>query len=148
MPGTRSERMDAAEIKALAMEAMGFIPDAGRMLYSAIRDPRVPSAAKLRAGACLALLALPFEAIPLVGELEMVGVATLAVGQLVAGAGEEILREHWRGSDRGFRLLMLLVSVGFKPSKAARTMLFKTLGAAAGPAPARTGGPTVIEHDK
>lgn len=142
------ERMDAAEIKAMAMEAAGVIPDAVRMLYAAVRDPRVPRAAKVRAGACLALLALPVQALPVIGELELVGIITLAAGQLVAGAGEELLREHWRGSDRGFRLLMLLVSVGFKPRHAARTMLFRTLGASAGPAPNRSKGPTVIDHDR
>lgn len=143
-----NERMDAAEIRALALEAVGFIPDAARMLYAAVRDPRVPRGAKVRASACLALLALPVQALPVIGELELVGIATLAAGQLVAGAGEEILREHWRGSDRGFRLLMLLVSVGFKPRHAARTMLLKTLGAAAGPGPDRTKGPVVIDHHR
>lgn len=131
----------------MALEAVGFIPDAARMLYAAVRDQRVPRAAKLRAAACLTLLALPFEAIPVIGELELVGVATLAAGQLVAGAGEEILRAHWGGTDRGFRLLMLLVSVGFKPRRAARTMLLKQLGSAAGPAPGKTRGGPVIEHE-
>lgn len=100
--------------------AIRFVPDATRMIYAAIRDPRVPRRAKLEAAACLGLLAVPLEAIPLVGELEVAAVLTLAMGRLVSGAGEDLLREHWHGNDAGFKAFLLLANVGFRPRKALR----------------------------
>ena len=100
--------------------AIRFVPDALKMVYAAMRDPRVPKRAKLEAAACLGLLAVPLEALPIVGELEIAAVLTLAMGRLVSGAGEELLREHWQGTDAGFKAFLLLANVGFRPRKALR----------------------------
>lgn len=115
-------------IMAVAREAVRFIPDAGRMIYAAIRDPRLPKRAKYEAAACMGLLVVPLEAIPVVGELEVLTVLALALGRLVAGAGEELLREHWQGSDSGFRAFMILSTVGFHPRKALKHFALSRIG--------------------
>ena len=107
-------------VSSALQTAIRFVPDAVKMVYAAIRDPRVPRRAKLEAAACLGLLAVPLEAIPLVGELELAAVLTLAMGRLVSGAGEDLLREHWDGSEAGFKAFLLLANVGFRPRKALR----------------------------
>lgn len=101
-------------------EVIRFIPDASKMVYAAMRDPRVPRRSKVEAAACLGLLAVPLEALPVIGQLELATVLTLAIGRLVAGAGQDILREHWEGSEAGFTAFLVLANVGFRPRRALR----------------------------
>lgn len=112
--GQGTERRSAAQVAA---EAVSFLPDVVRMLVRVVQDPRVPRAAKYQAGAFLALGLSPVDAVPLLGEATIVAMVVLAVRQLVDGAGEDVLREHWSGSERGFRTLMLVVDTGLRPRR-------------------------------
>jgi hypothetical protein len=87
------------------------------MFAGIVRDERVPRAAKVRAAALLALGATPLDAIPVLGQLELAAAIGLAARQLVKHAGEDVLREHWAGTDEGYRVLMLLVSAGLRPRR-------------------------------
>lgn len=94
-----------------------FLPDVARMFAGVIRDPRVPAVAKVQAGALLALGLSPIDAIPVVGQVELVAMIALAARQLVKHAGEDVLHEHWSGPEDGFRVVMLLVDAGLRPRK-------------------------------
>lgn len=83
---------------------------------------------KAEVGACVALFAVPLEAIPVVGELEIAGVLSLAIGRLLAGAGEDLMREHWEGSEAGFKAFVLLATLGLRPRKALRNYALTRIG--------------------
>jgi uncharacterized membrane protein YkvA (DUF1232 family) len=91
-------------------ELVRLVPDLVVMLRGTLADPRVPSKAKVEAGAAVAYLLSPLDRIidwvPVIGQLDDVAVVAFALRRLVVGAGEPVLREYWRGSDRMFRILM------------------------------------------
>lgn len=88
--------------------------DVGRLVADLLRDPRVPAGSKALVGAGAAGAAgAVVRAIVrrrLVGALE-VGVLAVAVRRLIADAGYELIREHWRGSDAGFAWVLALGGV-------------------------------------
>ncbi|ONH28109.1 YkvA family protein [Pseudofrankia asymbiotica] len=102
--------MDKDGLRTFGREVATFLPDLVFMLRGVVADPRVPQQAKLEAGAALAYLVSPKNKItnmvPLIGQLDDVAVVAFAFRRLVVGAGESILREHWRGSDRAFHALI------------------------------------------
>lgn len=102
---------------AVVAEVAAFLPDVVRMFAGVVRDERVPRADKVTAGAFLALGVSPLDAIPVVGEVQAVAMVLLATRQLVKAAGEDVLREHWRGSEQGFRTLLFLVETGLRPGR-------------------------------
>lgn len=102
--------VDKDALRMFGREVTTFLPDLIVMLRRVVSDPRVPQSAKLEAGAALAYLVSPknrlTSVIPVVGQLDDVAVLAFAFRRLVVGAGEPILREHWRGSDRAFQALI------------------------------------------
>lgn len=116
--------LDKDAALALGREITMFIPDIVIMLRRVVVDPRVPQSAKVEAGAALAYLASPknrlTNMIPVVGQLDDVAIVAFAFRRLVVGAGEPILREHWRGSNRGFQLLIGASSALASPAGAVR----------------------------
>jgi len=107
-------------LRRLLTEVLLFLPDVARMFTAVVRDERVPRGAKLRAAALLALGATPLDVIPVVGQLELAAAVGLAARQLVKHAGEDVLREHWAGTDEGYQVLMLLVASGLWPRRLLR----------------------------
>ena len=61
----------------------------------------------------------PVDLIPILGEVGLVAALGLATRQLVKHAGEDLVREHWHGSDRGFQVVLLLVEAGLRPRRLA-----------------------------
>jgi uncharacterized membrane protein YkvA (DUF1232 family) len=108
VPGKVS--LDKNGAKELARDVASFVPDLVTMLRRVVADPRVPRQAKLEASGALAYLVSPrnriTNLIPVVGQLDDVAIVAFAFRRLVVGAGEPVLREHWRGSDRTFQLLL------------------------------------------
>ncbi|CAO5172176.1 DUF1232 domain-containing protein [Frankia sp. AiPs1] len=102
--------LDKDALRAFGREVVTFLPDLIVMLRRVVADPRVPQSAKVEAAAALAYLASPknrlTNMIPVVGQLDDVAIVAFAFRRLVVGAGEPILREHWRGGDRGFQVLI------------------------------------------
>ena len=134
MPATAVGAAGGADepLGRLVREALTFLPDTFRMFAGAVRDPRVPAWSKLQAAALLAVGLGPWDLIPVLGELELVAMAELALGRLVKGAGEDVMREHWPGSDEGFRVVMTLVDVGLRPRRVAWRLLRRLGGPAEG----------------
>jgi uncharacterized membrane protein YkvA (DUF1232 family) len=102
--------LDKTQLQALAREVLRFFPDVANMLRGVLADPRVPQAAKVEAGAALAYLVSPVNRmtswVPVIGRVDDVAVLAFAMRRLLMGAGEPVLREHWRGSPRGLDILL------------------------------------------
>lgn len=115
---------DKDALRVFGREIAMFLPDLVVMLRRVVADPRVPQSAKVEAAAALAYLVTPknriTNAIPVVGQLDDVAILAFAFRRLVVGAGEPILREHWRGGDRAFQVLIGASSALASPAGAVR----------------------------
>jgi uncharacterized membrane protein YkvA (DUF1232 family) len=122
--------LDTERLKAIAREAAQFVPDVVRLFRDVASDPRVPKRVKYEVGAAATYLLLPFDVIPDfipgLGQLDDVAIIGWAVRRLLMGAGESVLREHWRGNDRGFELLMQMAAAGLRPKKLLAALAFGT----------------------
>ena len=74
------------------------LPQQLRLAYCLVRDPRVPVAAKAGVAAALGLAVVPVvelpEGLPLVGDLDVVAVALLALRLFVAVCPSEVVAEQ------------------------------------------------------
>lgn len=73
------------------------VPKHGKIAYCLLRDERVPAAPKAVLLGALALIASPIDFpawVPVLGELDMLALAILAVETFVAACPEDIRREH------------------------------------------------------
>src|SRR4051794_30045746 len=140
-PGRR-EPVDLSELSAqlgdrfgdVGREVLRFVPDAIAMLRGVLADPRVPQSAKVEAGAALAYLVSPVNKmtswVPVVGKVDDVAVLAFALRRLLVGAGEPVLRDHWRGHPRGLEVLLGLTTALASPKGLLRrsAMLRAVLG--------------------
>jgi uncharacterized membrane protein YkvA (DUF1232 family) len=98
-------RMDA---RALAR----FIPDCLVLLRRLIGDERVPRRRKVALLALVVYLSMPIDLvpdfIPVVGQLDDVLVAALALRYALRLGGPDLLRQHWPGPDRSLRTVIRL----------------------------------------
>lgn len=113
--------VDKERMVAVAREVAQFVPDVARLFRDVAQDPRVPKRVKYEVGAAAAYLVLPIDVIPDfipgLGQLDDVAIIGWAVRRLLMGAGEGILREHWRGTDKGLELLLQAAAAGLRPAK-------------------------------
>ncbi|WP_131770980.1 YkvA family protein [Candidatus Protofrankia californiensis] len=102
--------LDKDAAREVGREIVTFVPDFVVMLRRVLADPRVSQSAKLEAAGALAYLVSPknrlTNLIPVVGQLDDVAIVAFAFRRLEIGAGEAVLREHWRGSDRAFQIML------------------------------------------
>jgi uncharacterized membrane protein YkvA (DUF1232 family) len=128
----------ASTASTWAQEAYRNVTDVVAMLRAVSADPRVPQAAKVEASAALAYLMTGHRKvgrriagfIPVVGRFDDVAVAAFALRRLLNAAGEPVVREHWRGSQRGLDVVLAMTSALATPSGRWRQMA--VVGAAAG----------------
>jgi len=77
------------------------VPDFFVMLVRLTRDPRVPATAKIIAGATVAYFVSPIDLIPdpipLIGEIDDLGLALLAVEQIAKVVPRDVVQEAWPG---------------------------------------------------
>lgn len=139
--------MDKERLVAVAREVAQFVPDVAALFRDVAKDPRVPKRVKYEVGAAAAYLLLPIDVIPDfvpgLGQLDDVAIIGWAVRRLLMGAGENVLREHWRGSDKGLELLLQAAAAGLRPRKLLGVLAF---GAGMGAA-ARRDDPDVIDGE-
>lgn len=97
------------------LELATFLVDVGRLLWAVARDRRVPWAAKAVAAGTVVYVVSPIDLIPDfvpgLGQLDDLFLIARALRFLANSAGYDILRGHWRGSDDGFTLLLVLAGV-------------------------------------
>jgi uncharacterized membrane protein YkvA (DUF1232 family) len=96
------------EARALAR----FIPDCLVLLRRLIGDRRVPRRRKLVLLGLVAYLSVPIDLvpdfIPVVGQLDDVLIAALALRYALRSGGPELLRAHWPGPDQSLQAMMRL----------------------------------------
>src|SRR5690242_21476174 len=87
-----------------AMQVVIEVPKHGKLAYCLLRDERVPRAPKAVLLAALAVIVSPIDLpawVPLVGELDMVALAILAVETFIEACPEDVRREHQKALDAG-----------------------------------------------
>jgi uncharacterized membrane protein YkvA (DUF1232 family) len=93
-----------------AREVARFVPDCVVLVRRLLGDPRVPRRHKLLLGLVVGYLALPFDLvpdfIPVAGHLDDVLVVMLALRAVLAGSGSDLLRQHWRGPESSFAIVL------------------------------------------
>jgi uncharacterized membrane protein YkvA (DUF1232 family) len=84
-------------ILARAKTVLVDLPRRGKLAYCLLRDDRIPPTPKAVLGAALALIVSPLDIpawIPVLGDLDMLALAILAVDTFIEACPEDIRREH------------------------------------------------------
>jgi len=84
-------------ILSRAREILLEVPRHGKLAYCLLRDERVPRAPKVALLAVLGVIVSPFDFpawIPVLGELDMLALAVLAVKTFIESCPEDVRREH------------------------------------------------------
>lgn len=121
-PGAEYRAIDDSEPPAprsrkdLAREAAMLLPNVAKLLTRLMGDRRVPIRRKVFIGAVLAYVLSPVDLIPDfvigIGKLDDIILASLAIDHLMSGAEEEIVREHWDGTEDGLDLIRSVFAWG------------------------------------
>lgn len=102
----RKRRRPSAEARSLLRE----LPNVLKLLFRLIRDARVPTADKLLFGFAMAYVLTPADLLPdflgFLGVVDDLYLVALALGRLLARAGEDVLLEHWEGNPRSLGYLV------------------------------------------
>jgi len=80
-----------------AKELLIDVPRHGKLAYCLLRDERVPAAPKAVLLGALVLIVSPIDLpawVPLMGELDMLALAVLAVSTFIEACPEDVRREH------------------------------------------------------
>jgi uncharacterized membrane protein YkvA (DUF1232 family) len=89
-----------------------FIPDCVVLMRRLVGDEQVPLRRKLVLFALLGYLLVPIDLVPdflpVVGQLDDVIIAALALRYALRAGGPELLRTHWPGPDRSLQLVIRL----------------------------------------
>jgi uncharacterized membrane protein YkvA (DUF1232 family) len=98
--------------RGTAHEVARFVPDCVALFKRLLRDPRVPTRAKIAVLLLIPYLALPFDLIPdfipVAGQLDDAILVALTIRYVARLAGRDVLRELWQGSESGLRVVLAL----------------------------------------
>jgi uncharacterized membrane protein YkvA (DUF1232 family) len=84
------------------MQVLVEVPKHGKLAYCLLRDERVPRAPKALLLGALAVIVSPLDLpawVPVLGELDMLALAILAVQTFIEACPEDIRREHEAALD-------------------------------------------------
>ena len=108
--------VNLARVRTVVLE----VPRNAKLAYCLLRDDRVPVAPKAALTGALALIAGPIDVpawIPVIGELDMLALAVLAVKVFIEACPEQLVKEHRAAikrkdsiADRDLRLLRDLLT--------------------------------------
>jgi len=108
--------VDARSRQDLVIEAAMLLPNIVKLLNRLLRDRRVPMRRKAFIGAVLFYVISPVDLIPDfvigIGRLDDLVLVSLAIDHLMSGAGEDIVRSHWDGSEDGLDLVRSVFAWG------------------------------------
>jgi uncharacterized membrane protein YkvA (DUF1232 family) len=97
-------------------EALLLVPNLGKLLYRLLRDPRVPRNRRWAMAAVGAYLASPIDLIPdfvpVLGGVDDLLVLAFAIDYLLKASPEELVAEHWDGSEDGLELVRGITAWG------------------------------------
>jgi uncharacterized membrane protein YkvA (DUF1232 family) len=98
---------------AAVREILGIVPDVLRLLRSVIGDRSAPLDVRLVLIGLVAWIVSPIdlipEFIPVLGPMDDVVVAIVAMRYMRRRVGVEDLRRRWAGADAGFALLLRVI---------------------------------------
>ena len=87
-----------------------LLPNLVRLFHALVRDSRVPRSSKVLLGFAIAWFVWPIdlvpEFIPVLGPLDDVVVAALAVRHVLRKAGPDAIAEHWSGDQATLGILL------------------------------------------
>jgi len=102
--------------RELTREAIVVLPNVVKLLGRVARDPRVSMRRKVLAVTVLAYVVSPIDLIPDFlfgfGLLDDIVLSAVALNHLLAGAGREVIAEHWDGSEDSLDLVLALMEWG------------------------------------
>lgn len=122
-PPLRGANADAAE-RALAdpVSALVFVKDAALLLKDCAIDARVPRQDKWILAAVALYLLSPVDfvpdVIPVLGQLDDLGLVIWALRRLLQSAGPDVVRDLWRGDDEGLALILSAAGMDLRKDKA------------------------------
>ena len=97
-------------------EALLLVPHLVKLLYRLLRDSRVPRYRRWAMAAVGAYVASPIDLIPdfvpVLGAVDDLLVLAFAIDYLLKASPEEIIDEHWDGSEDGLELVRGITAWG------------------------------------
>jgi uncharacterized membrane protein YkvA (DUF1232 family) len=97
-------------------ELLTLVPNLVRLFRGLLRDARVPLGSKIVLGFAVVWLVSPVdlipEFIPVLGPLDDVVVAVLAIRHVLRRAGEDVVRDHWQGGDAPLHAIVRVAGLG------------------------------------
>jgi hypothetical protein len=79
---------------AILLKLVQAVPKYGRLVYCLYRDPRTPRTWKIGLGVSVAAILSPFIIVPVLGEMETIGLLILAVTASMRFVPEYLINEH------------------------------------------------------
>ena len=102
--------------KTAAKELVVLLPNLVRLFRGLIGDPRVPRGSKALLLVGAVWLVSPIDLIPEflpgIGGIDDAIVAALILRHLVRRAGDEVVREHWKGDPKTIGLILRVAGAG------------------------------------
>jgi uncharacterized membrane protein YkvA (DUF1232 family) len=96
--------------KTAVRELARLLPNVLALFRGLLRDPRVPSSAKVALVAGIVWIASPIdlipEFVPVAGPLDDAFVAALVLRYVMRRAGPHLAADHWRGDPRTLAMLL------------------------------------------
>jgi uncharacterized membrane protein YkvA (DUF1232 family) len=102
-----------------ARELAALLPNLIRLFRDLAKDDRVPRRAKIVLAIAGIWLVSPIdllpEFLPVIGPLDDAVVAALALRYLIARAGADVVREHWRGEPATLDAILRAARIPLSP---------------------------------
>lgn len=119
-------------------DAIWALPNLVKLLARLLADPSVPLRRKILAGAAAGYVVAPIDLIPdfipVIGQVDDLIVVALGLKHLIEGASEEVVREHWDGSEDVLQLVTNVIDWGAGLAPRALRRLLNRLSPEDGPA--------------
>ncbi|MGI9666617.1 MAG: YkvA family protein [Acidimicrobiia bacterium] len=100
----------------VALEAALLLPNLVKLLLRLLADDRVPTRRKVLVGAVVAYVVSPVDLIPDFilgfGHLDDIVVVSVALNHLMEGTSQEVVLEHWDGSQDALDLVQSVFAWG------------------------------------
>lgn len=97
-------------------EAMLLLPNLAKLLFRLLRDKRVPIRRRLAMGVVAAYVVSPVDlipdAVPVIGGIDDILLLAFAIDYLLNASPEEVIGEHWDGSEDGLELVRGIAAWG------------------------------------
>ncbi|MGA9598633.1 MAG: DUF1232 domain-containing protein [Acidimicrobiia bacterium] len=115
-PLDTTEPIPARTRQELLKEALLLVPNLVKLLLRLLRDRRVPLRRRLAMGAVGLYIASPIDLIPdfvpVVGGIDDLLVLAFAIDYLLESCSQEVIAEHWDGSEDGLELVRGIAAWG------------------------------------